>query len=158
MLDTSHFCFSQFFFSKASLSRSLKIGLCGIGLKGYWRGHQTSPIVVSLTHYQTTNFRLFKTERACRGQFQIWQKWQKVIQTGRKHCEKRRNCSSRAISPFPTVFSKGLFPRGVKRCLGFFFFFKEANLCIESDVSLDFWICLWSVLWFLNEIRSVLYS
>ena len=35
---------------------------------------------------------------------------------GRKHCEKRRNCSLRAISPFPTVFSKGLFPRGVKRC------------------------------------------
>ena len=34
----------------------------------------------------------------------------------RKHCEKRRNCSLRAISPFPTVFSKGLFPRGVKRC------------------------------------------
>ena len=24
--------------------------------------------------------------------------------------------SLRAISPFPTVFSKGLFPRGVKRC------------------------------------------
>ena len=23
----------------------------------------------------------------------------------RKHCGKRRNCSSRAISPFPTVFS-----------------------------------------------------
>ena len=22
----------------------------------------------------------------------------------------------RAISPFPTVFSKGLFPRGIKRC------------------------------------------
>ena len=33
---------------------------------------------------------------------------------GRKHCGKRRNCSLRAISPFPTVFSKGLFPRGVK--------------------------------------------
>ena len=30
---------------------------------------------------------------------------------GRKHCRKRRNCSLRAISPFPTVFSKGLFPR-----------------------------------------------
>ena len=29
---------------------------------------------------------------------------------------KRRNCSLRAISPFPPVFSKGLFPRGVKRC------------------------------------------
>ena len=34
----------------------------------------------------------------------------------RKHCGKRRNCLLRAISPFPIVFSKGLFPRGVKRC------------------------------------------
>ena len=71
---------------------------------------------IILTHYQTTNFRLFQTERVCRRQFQICRKWQKVIQTGRKHCEKRRNCSLRAISPFPAVFSKGLFPRGVKRC------------------------------------------
>ena len=69
-----------------------------------------------LTHYQTTNFRLFQTERVCRRQFQIWRKRQKVIQLGRKHYGKRRNCSLRAISPFPTVFSKGLFPRGVKRC------------------------------------------
>ena len=69
-----------------------------------------------LTYYQMTNFRLFQTERVCRRQFQIWQKWQKVIQTGWKHCGKRRNCSLRAISPFPTVFSKGLFPRGFKRC------------------------------------------
>ena len=34
--------------------------------------------------------------------------------TGRKHCGKRRNCSLRAISPFPTVFSKGLFSRASK--------------------------------------------
>ena len=27
-------------------------------------------------------------------------------QVGRKHCRERRNCSLRAISPFPTVFSK----------------------------------------------------
>ena len=27
---------------------------------------------------------------------------------GGKHCGKRRNCSYRAISPFPTVFSKDL--------------------------------------------------
>ena len=32
----------------------------------------------------------------------------KVIQTGRKHCGKRRNCSLQAISPFSTVFSKRL--------------------------------------------------
>ena len=71
---------------------------------------------LSLTHYQTTNFRLVQTERVCRQRFQIWRKLQKAIQTGRKHCGKRRNCSLWAISPFPTVFSKGLFPRGVKRC------------------------------------------
>ena len=35
---------------------------------------------------------------------------------GREHRGRRRNCSLRAISPFPTVFSKGLFPRDVKRC------------------------------------------
>ena len=33
---------------------------------------------------------------------------------GRKHCGKRRNCSLQAVSPFPTVFSKGLFPRASK--------------------------------------------
>ena len=71
----------------------------------------------NLTHYQTKNFRLFQTERVCRRQFQILRKkWQKGIQMGRKHCGKRRNCSLRAIFPFSTVFSKGLFPRGVKRC------------------------------------------
>ena len=34
---------------------------------------------------------------------------------GRKHCGKRRNCSLRAISPFPTVFSKDLYYRYVKK-------------------------------------------
>ena len=39
---------------------------------------------------------------------------------GRKHCGKTRNCSLRAISLFPTVFSKGLYCRYVKTraCLG----------------------------------------
>ena len=70
----------------------------------------------NLTLTQTTNFRLFQTEIVCKWQFQIWQKCKKVIRTGRKHCGKRRNWSLRAISLFPTVFSKGLFRRGVKRC------------------------------------------
>ena len=90
-------------------------------VKSYDKGERAELDLIAvstkpLTHYQTTNFRLFQTERVCRRQFEIWQKWQKVIQRGRKHCGKRRNCSLRAISPFPTVFSKGLFPRGVKRC------------------------------------------
>ena len=49
----------------------------------YWQ------IFCELSHYQTTNFRLFQTERVCRRRFLIWQKWKKVIQTGRKHCGKR---------------------------------------------------------------------
>ena len=32
----------------------------------------------------------------------------------RQHCGKRRDCSSRAISPFPTVFSKDFYCRHIK--------------------------------------------
>ena len=82
------------------------------------RGHykKNGGVGGGLTLYQTTNFRLFQIERVCRRQIQIRRKWQKVIQTGRKHCGKRRNCSLRAISPFLTVFSKGMFPWGVTMC------------------------------------------
>ena len=75
---------------------------------------------VLLTHYQMTNFGLFQTERVCRQQFWIWWKWKKVLQKGRKHCGKRRNCSLWAISPFPTVFSNEFHCRQVKTrvCLG----------------------------------------
>ena len=99
----SNFSCSHSVFKRLVSQGRQKVSLCGNGL----------------THYQTTKFRLFQTERVCRRQFQIgrkWQfqigqKWQKVIQTGRKHCGKMRNCSLRAIPPFPTVFSKGLFSR-----------------------------------------------
>ena len=62
----------------------------------------------------------FCTERVCRRQFWIWWKWQKVLLKDWKHCGKRRNCSFRAISPFPTVFSKDLYCKHVKTkaCLG----------------------------------------
>ena len=56
-----------------------------------------------------------------------------MIPTGRKHCGKRRNCSLRGISPFPTIFSKGLFPRVVKSwdCV-----VKKLNL-LPNDKTLD---------------------
>ena len=53
--------------------------------------------------------------------FKFDENGQRVLQMGRKHCGKRRNCSLRAISPFPTVFSKkDLYCRHVKTsaCLG----------------------------------------
>ena len=31
-----------------------------------------------------------------------------LVEIAEKHCGERRNCSLRAISPFPTVFSKSL--------------------------------------------------
>ena len=67
-----------------------------------------------------TNCRLFQTQRVCRQQFQIQWKWHKVLQAGRKHCGKRRNCLIQAISPFPTVFSKDLYCSHIKTrsCLG----------------------------------------
>ena len=54
-----------------------------------------------ITLSQTTNFLLFQTERVCRQQFWITCKWRKILQVGRKHCGKRRNCSLWAISFFP---------------------------------------------------------
>ena len=82
------------------------------------------------TLFQTTHFRLFQIQWVSRRQFQVWWKWQKFLQMVRKHCGKRRNCSSRAISPFPIVFSKGLtlqtrknqglFGKGLRRFSTFF--------------------------------------
>ena len=69
---------------------------------------------------QTTNFSLFQIETVCRRQFQICWKWQKAPKQVENTVGKRRNCSLRAISPFPAVFSKGMFCRHVKTraCLG----------------------------------------
>ena len=109
MLSLSHIVFNTFIWV-------LEPRYCVVKVKAYLYVVVIPILSLFLTHYQTTNFRLFETERVCRRQFQISRKWQKCIQMGRKHCGKRRNCSLRAISPFPKVFSKGLFPRGVKRC------------------------------------------
>ena len=109
LLVTSNFSFSHgAFHSYISLVRQ-NAALCGNGLN----------------LYQTTNFKRLQSERVYRRQFRIWWKWQKVLKTSRKHLGKRRNYSLRAISPFPTVFSKrlvmqtrknqGLFGKGLKK-------------------------------------------
>ena len=98
---------------------------------------------MTLTLFQMTNFRLFQTERVCRGQCQIWWKWQKVLQKGRKHCGKWRNCSSQAISPFPIVFSKDLYCRHVKTraCLGkgWLSVLLLENIQMSHNVSIKNW-------------------
>ena len=56
-----------------------------------------------------------------------------------KHCEKRRNCSLRAISPFPTVFSTSLesflqFSTNLKLSSANSFRLEESKICrLEKD-------------------------
>ena len=66
-----------------------------------------------LTLSQTTDFGLFQIQSVCRQQFQILRKSQKFLQTGRKHCEKRRNCN---FSFFHSVFKRLVHTRK-KPCL-----------------------------------------
>ena len=66
--------------------------------------------LVLLTHYQTTNFRLFQTERVCQRQFQVGQKWQKVIQMGGKHVGKGEIARYKQFLLFPQCFQKACFP------------------------------------------------
>ena len=74
-----------------------------------------------LSFSQTTNFGLFQTERVCRlHNFRFDRNMAESSPDRSKICGKRRNCSLRAISPFPTVFSKDLYCTQVKSraCLG----------------------------------------
>ena len=64
---------------------------------------------------------------------------------GRKHCGKRRNCLLREISPFPTVFSKGLFPRA-----------QKLSLCGSGSTgSFSDSIKLW-IVWYMYEANKLL--
>ena len=73
LLVTSNFSFSLNVFKRLLQQTHKNPGRFGKRL--------TEKILKHLTHYQTTNFRLFQTERVCRRQFQIWRKRKKVIQT-----------------------------------------------------------------------------
>ena len=127
-----------------------------------------------LTLSQTTNFRLFQLERDSRRQFQILYKWQKVAKTGRKHCGKRRNCSLRAISPFPSVFKRivlltcknlGLFGKGLivlsSSQIAIFIPFKNKFYQLEQFQQ-DFFCCLKKLsfrdLWFNCNLRIHVYK
>ena len=72
-------------------------------VKGF--ADNTNDEICLLTFCQMTNVKLFQTERVCRRQFQIWWKWQIVLQISRRHCGNRRNCLLQAISPLPCVFN-----------------------------------------------------
>ena len=97
-------------------------------------------ICLSLTLSQTTNSRLFQTQRVCRQQFQIWWKWQKVFKMGRKHI-------------LYTCKHQGLFGKGLRWGGGggaLLDFWKGGNRVIDLDKHDKFMLLL------LSEILSVL--
>ena len=72
---------------------------------------------------QATNFGLFQPDSMQMRILNLIKKWLTVLQMGRKHSGKSRNCSLRVISPFPSVFKRlllhthenqGLFEKGLK--------------------------------------------
>ena len=65
--------------------------------------------VTIITHYQTTNFRLFQTERVCRQQFQIRRKWQKVIKWVENTVGKGEIARYAQFLLFPQCFQKACF-------------------------------------------------
>ena len=81
-------------------------------------GYRVNPLSCNkfeeLTLSQTSNFRLFQTERLGNDNFKFDEKGRKFSKWVENTVGKRRSCSLQAISPFPTVFSKDLNCRHVK--------------------------------------------
>ena len=69
-----------------------------------------------LTHYQTTNFRLFQLKEFADDNFKFDENSRKLSKWVENTVEKGEIARYEQYLLFPTVFSKGLFPRGVKRC------------------------------------------
>ena len=61
-----------------------------------------------------TNFRLFQKEKFADNNYQFEENGGKFSKKGRKHCGESRHCSLRALSFFPTEFSKELYCRHTK--------------------------------------------
>ena len=68
---------------------------------------------------QTTNFRFFQTKRLCRRQFQIYQKWQRVLQAGKNTVRKGEIARYEHFFLFPQYFQKiSTETREIRACLG----------------------------------------
>ena len=75
---------------------------------------------IELTLFQATNLDSAKLKEFADDNFKFAENSKKFSKSAENTVEKRRNCSLRAISPFPTVFLKDFYCRHVKTtaCLG----------------------------------------
>ena len=67
-----------------------------------------------LTYYQTTNFRLFQTERVCRQQFQIDKNGRKLSKWVENTVGKGEIARNEQFLLFPQCFQKACFPGASK--------------------------------------------
>ena len=67
-----------------------------------------------ITHYQTTNFRLFQTERVCRRQFQISKNGRKLSEQVENTVGKGEIARYEQFLLFPQCFQKACFPEASK--------------------------------------------
>ena len=84
-----------------------------------------------LTYYQTTNFRLFQTERVCRQQFHMDENERKLSKRVENTVGKGEIARYEQFLLFPQCFQKACFPgasKGVivwEGLIRFFFFFRQ---------------------------------
>ena len=69
---------------------------------------------MSLTNYQTTNFRLFQTERVCRPQFQFDENGRKLSKWVENTVGKGEIARYEQFLLFPQCFQKACFPGASK--------------------------------------------
>ena len=67
-----------------------------------------------LTHYQTTNFRLFQTERVCRKHFKLDENGRKTSKQAENTVGKGEIARYEQFLLFPQCFQKACFPEASK--------------------------------------------
>ena len=71
---------------------------------------KTSNIIIVLTHYQTTNFRLFQIERVCRQNFKFDENGRKLAKRVENTVGKGEIACYEQFLLFPQFFQKACFP------------------------------------------------
>ena len=122
LLVTSNFSFSHsvFFQSREFSAIFIKFEIVVSKLFQFGRvrnllfGKGLRMVLWLLTHYQTTNFRLFQSERVCRRQFQIWRNGRKLYKWIENIVGKGEIAHYEQFLLFPQCFKKACFPGASK--------------------------------------------
>ena len=90
---------------------------CRLLVLSFWTSLKFCHLVMSELFTIQQNFSLVQIERIHGRQMQCYSKQKIFLPYGRKHYGKSRKCWLSEFSPFPIMFPKGIFLRGVKSYL-----------------------------------------